>query len=603
MKKLFFTIALILFASCAFAQEEIEYKEYSYSQFFQMIEDEKDSIFKLSDSKIIFNKDTDEGFFPSGYDSLTFKPTGGPETPFIINKEIVLSNTQFPPHFELGSLGFHKIQFKKRVSITGTNYLSVDNCTFSDDFEFSINYQNSSTQAYVSSMGNSGIIIYENTFKRNVSIIPFYPLNDDTPYYLLITDNVFEFEDPKLEDEPGLIFPSNGAAFQLLNNSFRGPHTYNIKIADFDIVSVLNNTFQISELEFKIDALKNPLQLDFEDNLFETPTFFRLTDYNKNHTISWSQFKQGIFNLEGFQKVRNAQSDQDRTQPSLDFETYREGLYYKNEKAFNEEIKLRSDFYSYFKSRFDTKNANSVYVDMKKLETLRLGYEHSQLPTFENFFKWRINQFLEIFSAYGTKPEKAVAFSLQVVLVFALIYLFFPNHWDSHGKNRIMNRYRFFLKYLNKEEGMHEVYLEDQKQELLTSEDFKSYLLEQGKTAPKFFMATALPLYRWSVASTKTFSWFLEKIDFLKGKWSDAESSKQGGKSFLLITAFLIALTYDIFIKMLNALMLSINTFTTLGFGEIPIKGLPRYLAIIQGFIGWFMLTIFSVSLISQLLN
>ena len=41
----------------------------------------------------------------------------------------------------------------------------------------------------------------------------------------------------------------------------------------------------------------------------------------------------------------------------------------------------------------------------------------------------------------------------------------------------------------------------------------------------------------------------------------------------------------------------------TLGFGEIPIKGLPRYLAIIQGFIGWFMLTIFSVSLISQLLN
>lgn len=37
--------------------------------------------------------------------------------------------------------------------------------------------------------------------------------------------------------------------------------------------------------------------------------------------------------------------------------------------------------------------------------------------------------------------------------------------------------------------------------------------------------------------------------------------------------------------------------------GEIHIKGLPRYLAIIQGFIGWLMLTIFSVSLIAQLLN
>jgi hypothetical protein len=71
----------------------------------------------------------------------------------------------------------------------------------------------------------------------------------------------------------------------------------------------------------------------------------------------------------------------------------------------------------------------------------------------------------------------------------------------------------------------------------------------------------------------------------------------------LLVGAFLIAVVYDIFIKMLNALMLSINTFTTLGFGEIPIKGLPRYLAIVQGFIGWFMLTLFSVSLISQLLH
>jgi len=57
------------------------------------------------------------------------------------------------------------------------------------------------------------------------------------------------------------------------------------------------------------------------------------------------------------------------------------------------------------------------------------------------------------------------------------------------------------------------------------------------------------------------------------------------------------------FIAYCNALMLSINTFTTLGFGEIPIKGLPRYLTIIQGFIGWFMLSIFSVSIITQLLK
>ena len=55
--------------------------------------------------------------------------------------------------------------------------------------------------------------------------------------------------------------------------------------------------------------------------------------------------------------------------------------------------------------------------------------------------------------------------------------------------------------------------------------------------------------------------------------------------------------------KILNAIVLSVNSFTTLGFGEIPTKGIGRYAAIIEGFIGWFLLTVFSVSLISQLLQ
>ncbi|NVK49605.1 MAG: two pore domain potassium channel family protein [Cyclobacteriaceae bacterium] len=256
-----------------------------------------------------------------------------------------------------------------------------------------------------------------------------------------------------------------------------------------------------------------------------------------------------------------------------------------------------------YQKRGDQDSYNACYVEMKNLETRRLAHIYRKDPSFKSFFTWKINQFLKTFSAYGTEPARAIIFSFYVIIAFALIYLLFPNHWDSHGKNRIMDRYRFFLKYVNRDSGIHEVYLDEKKPELLASEDFKFYLEEQGKTAPKFFMATALPLYRWSVAGTKTFSWFLSKVDVLNGTWSTTEDSKKAGKSVLIIGAFLIALLYDILIKILNALMLSINTFTTLGFGEIPIKGLPRYLAIIQGFIGWFMLTIFSVSLISQLLN
>ena len=67
-----------------------------------------------------------------------------------------------------------------------------------------------------------------------------------------------------------------------------------------------------------------------------------------------------------------------------------------------------------------------------------------------------------------------------------------------------------------------------------------------------------------------------------------------------VLETFLIS---SLFIKVLNAIMLSVNSFTTLGFGEIPTRGIGRYAAIIEGFIGWFLLTLFSVSLITQLLQ
>ena len=156
---------------------------------------------------------------------------------------------------------------------------------------------------------------------------------------------------------------------------------------------------------------------------------------------------------------------------------------------------------------------------------------------------------------------------------------------------------------MKRKSGIHEVYLEDQKEELMSYDQFKENIISSKQKVPKFFTATALPLYKWAISGTKLSAYLLKQVDIMKGNWQELPKSTRIGKSILLIGAFTIAIIYDIFIKVLNALMLSINTFTTLGFGEIPIKGLPRYLAIIQGFIGWFMLTIFSVSLISQLLN
>jgi len=63
---------------------------------------------------------------------------------------------------------------------------------------------------------------------------------------------------------------------------------------------------------------------------------------------------------------------------------------------------------------------------------------------------------------------------------------------------------------------------------------------------------------------------------------------------FIMLAGFALSLV--------NALTLSLNSFVTLGFGTIPTKGSARYVCIIQGFIGWFLLSIFTVALINQVL-
>ena len=54
--------------------------------------------------------------------------------------------------------------------------------------------------------------------------------------------------------------------------------------------------------------------------------------------------------------------------------------------------------------------------------------------------------------------------------------------------------------------------------------------------------------------------------------------------------------------SLLNAVALSLNAFITLGFGNIPTTGIARYMCVLQGALGWFLLSLFTVALINQVL-
>ena len=315
--------------------------------------------------------------------------------------------------------------------------------------------------------------------------------------------------------------------------------------------------------------------------------------------ISWEQFENKLLSFDPEMIDSIYYYDKFRTE----LDDYANSKRIIDGEIFASEIKTRSMLFRHYRNSLNMPLSNAAYVDLKDLETRRLEYLYTENPNFDTFFTLKTNQFLKLFSDYGTRPAKAIIYSIYVILIFALFYIFFPNSWDTQGRKRLIDRYTFFFKYLRKDAGIHEVYLENKQENLMQYEEFKNLINESGQKVPKFFTATGLPIYKWAVSGTNLSASFLRRFDVIRGRWEDLPKSKRIWKSILITGAFIVAIIYDLFIKALNALMLSVNAFTTLGFGEIPIKGVPRYLAIIEGFIGWFMLTIFSVALISQLLN
>ncbi|MCK0178871.1 potassium channel family protein [Flavobacteriaceae bacterium S0862] len=617
LKRIVFCFAL-LFSINSFSQN-IKYKEYSYKELFQLIEKEKDSVFELSDALIVLDPKKDMRFTNIWMNNnLESKSIDS----IIIDKEIKLNNVIFDLNFSLRDslnkqimAAMNHLVFKKEVVLNNSFGASFFNSTFKERFSVQNDEDISITVKKVQHKLSTNILwtrlnscVFENRiFYSN------YPLIDDTVIYHFSLTNSEINTKTSIENSGLLVVQMrNQDDLELSKNKILNKGWIFLIPDAKDNVSIEDNDFGEAKI-FMINSEKDIPNFNFINNKINHPIILDLPTINPNANIGWQQLKGKLIHQKSFDKYFRNMSEYGldsipelnkghfRSKEKVDY--YVKKLRIEKQDAYNQEVKIRGKLYRLYKDQYQTQDANSAYMELKDLETQHLKFQFDQKPSFNKYFKWKVNQFLKVFSNYGTEPAKAVTFSFYVVLFFAFIYLFFPNSWDKHGKNRIVDRYNFFFKYMKRKSGIHEVYLEDQQDEIMSYDQFKNNILSSKQKVPKFFTATALPLYKWAISSIKISAAFLSKIDIMKGTWSELPAHKRFWKSVLLIGAFTVAVCYDVLIKMLNALMLSINTFTTLGFGEIPIKGLPRYLAIIQGFIGWFMLTIFSVSLISQLLN
>tara|TARA_R110002073_G_scaffold302296_1_gene469930 strand:- start:261 stop:2054 length:1794 start_codon:yes stop_codon:yes gene_type:complete len=597
---------MVLFSSASFAQETLNFKKYTLSEFFQLIENEPSDSFVLKNANIVLDTIADMTYLMKKNDLTNYDPIR--KDSIHIHKSILLENV-FMQELYAGDkfmIALNKVIFHKPVTIINSSLNLLNNHFLNSvTLRTTSDFNNISTQNF--NKVKYGILRFSNSIFELDPRISSSQINTDTSSLTLWMDTCTFKGSNNTADIRW--FLGGLDAFTLKDNTFLNKATSFISMYGNLRGQINNNNFGNRFINFFI-ADEGVTSLNIYNNKFAKKTLLSLPESIQNIKVDWNQFSSGIVNGDSYNRF-TFYSNNSKTIEELDaisnsddnMNIYLDSVRIADRSSYKSEIALLGNLNAIYKRQHDMESANASYITLKNLETQRLEYLYKKQPSFDTYFEWKVNQFLKLFSDYGTRPAKAITFSVYVILCFALIYLFFPNHWDSHGKNRLMDRFRFFTKYMNRDAGLHDVYLEEQKNELLASEDFKKYMQKSEKHIPTFFMATAIPLYKWSVSGTKMSASFLKRIDIMKGTWSDLPQSKRIWKSILLISAFTIAICYDIFIKMLNALMLSINTFTTLGFGEIPIKGLPRYLAIIQGFIGWFMLTIFSVSLISQLLN
>lgn len=270
---------------------------------------------------------------------------------------------------------------------------------------------------------------------------------------------------------------------------------------------------------------------------------------------------------------------------------------------FNELLSIYQKLFSLYSTRGDKASANQCYVDLKNVETRRYKYIYEHNGNLTNYFNWKLNQFLKVFCDYGTSPVKSLIISLYVVLGFACFYFFFYSEWDRINRSFLIAKSKKLLTYFQSEQKMEDFYTDEHKDELESYQSFKNQIHESAGKIPFFMKFLMKPLYRISLIRHKVISWLYRRTEILSGKWEDLTRSRKVVVGSVVGVSLTVYLVYLVLTRSLNSLFLSINTFSTLGFGDIPVKGISRYIAILEGFLGWFLLSIFSVSLISQILQ
>ncbi|MFN8366397.1 MAG: hypothetical protein U0Y96_04060 [Candidatus Kapaibacterium sp.] len=278
----------------------------------------------------------------------------------------------------------------------------------------------------------------------------------------------------------------------------------------------------------------------------------------------------------------------------------------KDEFLYSTLVTAYSTFYAAFKSQGNMLSANRCYIEWKDIETIFLSHEVENNFTLNRYFNWLMNVFLRTFCDYGANPVKALFWSAWVMIVFAIIYFFMPYQSGLYARESFFQKVRIYMDYFAQNKTLLQLFNENAETVFTSTENYREYrqYCEDNKVhLPWYFTMFNRQIFSFEVFKYKRKQWLIRKLSNITGLWK----TRHGIKKFLIGATIAVIVFSTIFITVLirfiDASTTSLNAFSTLGFGEIPVLGIARYLAVIEGFVGWFLLSIFSVALISQVIQ
>ncbi len=252
----------------------------------------------------------------------------------------------------------------------------------------------------------------------------------------------------------------------------------------------------------------------------------------------------------------------------------------------------------------DIESYNSCYNQMKKIEKTASKVKFETEHKIIYWFRWKMDNFLEYFNAYGTDPVLSLVNSFYWILGFAIIYILFPSEDDNLRFHNIRQAISRYVSHFSEQQKQFFTADEIYEKELVSIRTMKSeFHANIGKLPPIvsfigmpfYYLGFLLTVIRHRIRSTVKFTIYQD--------WGEQTQWGRLKTSTIISFNFLGFLLWGIFMRAVNSFALSLNAFVTLGYGEIEAKGIARYFCVVEGMVGWFLLSIFSVSLISQILQ